>query len=159
MNSPLALFDLPALASVRSVVVPAATGACTAVAVILSHSGMPGAERIAASLMNFASHGTLRCICGTERGNGGVANRRQLCRSCGCAIVAQDEALLSKELSSREIKAMVRSLRRVVTRASHLELPATIGNVHELQRYLDGAEPKAIRFVNEAASVEPTQVH
>jgi hypothetical protein len=153
MFSPIALFPLRALASVRNAVMPAASGACAAIGFVPARSGRPRAEGSPASIMNFGSLGVLRCVCH----HSGPRERRQFCRSCGFEVVTPDEALLSKKLSRREIKAMMRSLSRAANRAGNLELPATITNIHQLHRYLDGAEPKAMRFEADPASVERTQ--
>jgi len=112
------------------------------------------------SLMNFASLGTLHCICGEQHPAGAKADRRQFCRRCGCEVVATNAAMVDKHLSKREIKAMTTSLRRAAIRASHLELPPMITTISELHEYLESSEPKSIRTkFGKSAQVEHPQVH
>jgi hypothetical protein len=148
----------------RNAVVPVAGGIFTGMAIALFR-GPKGVLRAltsrgSGSLMNFSSHGTLRCICGAQHSPNAKPDRRQFCRSCGCEVVPQDKAMLEKSLSRKEITAMTRSLRRAAIRASHLELPPTITTVEQLHRYLESSEPKHLRSAGtRATSIEQTQVH
>lgn len=112
------------------------------------------------SLMNFSSLGTLRCICGAQHTGGAGADRRQFCRRCGCEVAATNTAMVDKQLSKREIKAMTASLRRAAIRASHLELPPTITTISELHEYLESSEPRTLRTKSTSpAHIEQPQVH
>ncbi len=139
------LQDLRTTLSARSTLLPVTGGVMCGVAVAIFRGGiariLPSA-RDSESLMNFSSQGSLRCVCGAKHPEGLLADRRQFCRSCGCEVVAPNEEMLNKELSTKEIKAMTRSLRRAAIRASHLELPPSITTVEELHRYLESSEPK-----------------
>ena len=112
------------------------------------------------SLMNFASLGTLHCICGEQHPAGVSADRRQFCRRCGCEVAASNSTMVDKHLTKREIKGMTTSLRRAAARASHLELPPTITTIHELHEYLESSEPKSIWMkTKQPIQIEHSQVH
>jgi hypothetical protein len=164
MFSPTSLFGVQSLFSSHAGVVPMAGGAITGLAVaVFRGSGLlanPFGLRGARSLMNFSSQGTLRCICGIQHREGGIPDRRQFCRSCGCEVVRQDAAMLDKQLTRREIAEMTRSLQRAASRASHLDLPPSVTTIDELHRYLASSEPKNPRTPpTRPSSVEQTQVH
>ena len=120
----------------------------------------PLGVRESESLMNFSSLGTLTCICNAEQSELDFADRRLFCRGCGCEVIAKDQAMLTKELSHVEIRAMTRSLRQAAIRASNLELPTTISSLDELERYLDDPEPKTPRTPpTQSTPVEHPQIH
>lgn len=96
----------------------------------------PFGIRESESLMNFSSLGSLRCICGTSHPAGRKADRREVCRSCGCEVVAVDEALLDRHVSRREARKITGELRDAAIRASRLELPPSVTSVAALQEYL-----------------------
>jgi len=139
------LKDLHTALMSRVALFPAAAGAVCGVACAMWRSGIAWTHRDSRSLMNFSSHGSLHCICGTQHPQGLLADRRQVCRTCGCEVVAQNPAMLDKQLSPKEIRAMTRSLRLAAIRASHLQLPPSITTVEELHRYLSLSETKPIR--------------
>lgn len=104
--------------------------------------------RSSESLMNFASQGTLRCICGESLPKGMAGDRRQFCRACGCEIVPPNSQLLDKHLSPQEIRAMTASVRKAAIRAGRLDLPPTITTIEELNAYLVSTTPKISRIGN-----------
>jgi hypothetical protein len=161
MHSPLAFIDLHSLMALHRAFLPVAGGACLGIAFSLFRGGRFSASEDRASIMHLAALGSLRCICGADTRDGAMKDRRQFCRSCGCEIVAANRELLDKQLSSREIKAMTRSLRRAAIRASYLELPPSVTSIDELHRYLASVEPKRYRIEETAqpVPVERTQVH
>jgi hypothetical protein len=131
--------QLHQMLTTRAAVVPVTAGAVCglACAVLRGRIGRFSlGSSDARSLMNFSSNGSLHCVCGTQHPESLLADRRQFCRSCGCEIVVQDHALLDKQLTPKEIKAITRSLRLASIRASQLELPPSITTVEELHRYL-----------------------
>ena len=145
MFSPLAFIDLHSVLSTHGALAPVAGGVMAGFAIALFRGSLGrlflfGKEP--ESLMNFASMGTLRCICGEQHPEGVGSDRRQFCRSCGCEVVAANTSMLDKHLTRKEIKAMTTSLRDAAMRASHLELPPTITTVDELHRYLNSPIPK-----------------
>jgi hypothetical protein len=112
------------------------------------------------SLMNFSSMGSLRCICGEQHPAGVAADRREVCRQCGCAVVATNSTMVDQQLSKREIKAMTSSLRRIASRVSHLELPPTVTSISELHKYLESSAPRTLRTESsQAVQVEQPQIH
>jgi len=166
MLTPLALFDLPAILTTRAAL-PVTGGLMAGFAVAFFRGslgqrlGLFG-NRESDSLMNFSSMGTLRCICGTSHPEGVSLDRRQICRSCGCEVVASNTTMLDKQLTHKEIKAMTASLRKAAIRASHLELPPTITTIEELHRYLDSSEAKTPRMPppsNGSTTSEQHRVH
>jgi len=162
MQLHLALPDVYSFVSTHAAVAPIAGAALVGWAIAAYRGSLSKfrlfRSRDAESLMNFSSLGTLRCVCKAKHGDHG-ADRRQFCRSCGCEVVAQDTALLDKQISSKEIKTITRSLQRAAIRASHLELPPSITTIEELHRYLDSSEPKNSRTPpTQPTSVEQPQV-
>ena len=142
-------------------VLPAAGGVFAGVALALSRSpARPFGIRESESLMNFSTLGRLRCICGTNHAPDEVSDRRQFCRSCGFEVVAVGETLLEMEVSKVEVRRKARELRHAAIRASHLELPASITCVEELQRYLSSDVKKLARAerVSSAVTVEQAQI-
>ena len=112
------------------------------------------------SIMNFSPLGRLKCVCGEQHPVGVAVDRRQFCRSCGCEVVASNTAQLDRHLSQKEIKVMIKSLRRAAVRASHLELPPTITTIDELHQYLDSTESKTPRTpTSRTTQVGQAQVH
>ncbi len=99
------------------------------------------------SIMNFSSLGTLRCICGAAHGEEATEDRRQFCRSCGCEVIAQDEQLLSRQLSRAEIVERTRTLRSAAIRARYRDLPPSITSISELNRYLTDCGPMKKRQI------------
>jgi hypothetical protein len=112
------------------------------------------------SIMNFSSLGTLRCVCGAEHREDPTAERRQFCRSCGCELIETDRALLHKELTRREIRAITRQLRTAGIRARNLDLPPSITSIEDLNRYLAGSpSPSKLPPPSRPATVEQPKVH
>jgi len=151
----LAWKDLHTLFTTRAALFPVTAGAVCGVACAmlrgrLGWSGLGISD--SRSLMNFSSNGSLRCVCGTQHPAGLIADRRQFCRSCGCEIVLQNQAMLDKQLSAKEIRAITRSLRLASIRASQLELPPSIKTVEELHRYLAASESRPRRRAMPPAS-------
>jgi hypothetical protein len=132
MRVPIVLLDL----------VPVAGGVMCGLAAIFRGRILPRDARDSGGLMKFSPLGRLRCVCGTRLPAGVLADRRHFCRTCGCEVIAQDEARLSQNVSSREIRAMTKSLRRAASRSRHLMVPPSVTTVEELHRYLDGRKPK-----------------
>ena len=164
MYSQLALLDLRAFLTARTTLIPVTGGVMTGFAIALFRGSIGRlflmGNRESDSLMNFASLGTLRCICGEQHPAGVSADRRQFCRRCGCEVAATNTTMVDKHLSKREIKAMTSSLRRAAIRASHLELPPTITTISELHEYLESSEPKSIRVkTKQPTQIEQPQVH
>jgi hypothetical protein len=161
MDFPLALFDFRAVLSAPAGIIPVAGGVVTGFAVALFRGRLGRlflhGDKDLESVMNFASMGTLRCICGEKHPAGVAVDRRQFCRSCGCEVMAVNTTQLDRHLSQKEIKAMTESLRRTAIRASHLELPPTIASIDELHRYLDSSEPKNSR-TSPTQPMQPGQV-
>ena len=164
MYSPLALLDLRAFLTTRTTLIPVTGGVMAGFAMALFRGSIGRlflmGNRDSDSLMNFASMGTLSCICGERHPAGLKADRRQFCRRCGCEVAAMNQAMLDKHLSKREIRQMTTSIRRAAIRASHLELPPTITTVSELHEYLESAEPKTVRGKSRPVTqIEQGQVH
>lgn len=164
MVSPLALIDLHSVLTARSALLPVTGGVMTGFTVALFRGRLGrilfSGKDESNSLMNFASTGTLHCICGEQHPQGIARDRRQFCRSCGCEVVASDMTMLDKNLSKKEIKAMTASLQRAAMRAHHLELPPTITTVQQLNAYLASSEPREPRLAAARPSqVEQPQVH
>ena len=164
MYSPLALLDLRAFLTARTTLIPVTGGVMTGFAIALFRGSIGrfflSGNREADSLMNFASLGTLRCICGEQHPASVKADRRQFCRRCGCEVAAANTTMVDKHLSKREIKVMTANLRRAANRASHLELPPTITTISELHEYLQSSEPKSIRTkTSTPTQIEHPQVH
>jgi hypothetical protein len=98
--------------------------------------------------MSFAPLGRLRCVCGLQLPAGILADRRHFCRTCGCEVIAQDQARLSQNVSPKEIHAMTKSLHRAAIRARNLKVPPSVSTVEELHRYVDSRVHKAqVRLV------------
>ncbi len=89
------------------------------------------------SIMQFAPLGALTCLCNGRHNTKTDADRRDVCRGCGCLAVATAGDLLDREASQGEIRAMVESLQQAGIRARGLEIPQTIRSLDELNRYLD----------------------
>ena len=164
MVSPLALIDLHSVLTARAALIPVTGGVMTGFTVALFRGRLGrilfAGKSDSDSLMNFASSGTLHCICGEQHPQGMSRDRRQFCRSCGCEVVASNAAMLDKHLSKKEIKSMTVSLRRAAMRASHLELPPTITTVQQLNSYLASSEPREPRLsVARPPQAEQPQVH
>ncbi len=115
----------------------------------------PFGIRESESLMNFSSLGSLRCICGPSRPAGVKPDRREVCRSCGCEVVAVDETLLSRPISREEARKITRDLRNAAIRATRLELPPSVTSIRALQQYLLGATKLRAR---KTPSHQPTVV-
>ena len=116
---------------------PVAGGAFAGLAFALFRSPLrPFGIRESESLMNFSSLGSLRCICGTSHPESIKSDRREVCRSCGCEVVAVDEALLNRHVSKEEARKMTGELRDAAIRAGRLELPPSVTSLATLQQYL-----------------------
>jgi len=102
--------------------------------------------------MNFSTLGSLRCICGTDHVEPEFRDRRQVCRACGCEVIAQSTAQYDRALSQSEIRIMTRELRNAAIRASRVELPPSIATLEDLKAYLSTAPASHRR------PVSPTQV-
>ncbi len=141
MQATLQLLELSGVFDVRSAFIPVAGATVAGISFLLFRGKLanirPFGVSNSESIMNFSSLGTLRCVCGAEHQEGAAADRRSFCRSCGCEVVAPNRSMLQKQLTSREIKHLTRSLRQAAIRASHLQLPPSITTVEELHRYLD----------------------
>lgn len=139
---------------------PAAGGVLTGATFALSRSPVrPFGIRESESLMNFSSLGTLRCICGPTHSESSGLDRREFCRSCGFEVVPVDEAWLKVEMSKAEVRRKTRELRQAAIRAAHLELPASITSVLELQQYLSSDVTKVLRSsAGSQSTVEQPQV-
>lgn len=126
---------------------PLAGGAFAGLAFALFRSPVrPFGIRESESLMNFSSLGSLRCICGPSHPAGIESDRREVCRSCGCEIVAVDETLLKRHMSREEARKVTRDLRDAAIRASRLELPPSVTSVAALQQYLLGETKLSARM-------------
>jgi hypothetical protein len=127
MSVPIILLDL----------LPVVGGVMFGLAIIFRGRIARSLSRNSTSLMNFSSLGRLRCVCGSQLPGSLPADRRHFCRTCGCEVIAQDEARLNRHISPKQIKAMTSSLRRAAVRASHLQVPPSVTTMQELHRYLD----------------------
>ena len=163
MYSLLSLVDLQTLLTTRGAVLPITAGVLCGVAYVMFRGTIARilvGGRDSRSLMNLSANGSLRCVCGAQHPEGVGADRRQYCRNCGCEVVAQNEAMLDRQLSPKEIKAMTRSLRVAAIRASQLELPPSITTVEELHRYLGSSQKKVVRSVTaKPAVIEQPTIH
>jgi hypothetical protein len=164
MYSALALLELQTFLTNPTTLIPVTGGVMTGFAIALFRGSIGrlfhAGTRESDSLMNFSSMGTLRCICGEQHPAGVAADRRQFCRQCGCEVVAMNTTMVDKHLSKREIKEMTSSLRRVASRASHLELPPTISSISELHEYLESSAPRTLRTKSrQPTQIEQPQIH
>ena len=141
---------------------PVVGGAFAGLAFAFFRSPMrPFGIRESESLMNFSSLGSLRCICGTSHPANIKSDRREVCRSCGCEVVAVDTTLLDRHVSKAEARNMTGELRNAAIRASRLQLPASITSVAALQQYLSSGPKQSARMVpmnQSAVVVESPQV-
>ena len=140
---------------------PLAGGTFAGLAFALFRSPVrPFGIRESESLMNFSSLGSLRCICGPSRPAGVKPDRREVCRSCGCEVVAVNETLLNRTVSREEVRKITRDLRNAAIRASRLELPPSVTSIVALQQHLLGATKlNARRTLNRQPSVVVESPH
>lgn len=164
MSIALALIDLHSLFTARAAIIPVTGGVMTGFAFAFFRGSFRWAllsdRHDSKSLMNYASAGSLRCICGEKHPEGVVMDRREFCRTCGCEVVAANTTMLDTNFSQKEIKAMTVALKRAAIRASHLELPPMITTVQQLNEYLVGSDPKQVRPSKmHSVQVEQSRVH
>ena len=94
------------------------------------------------SIMQFARLGTLTCLCASRHAVKTDADRRQVCRECGCLAPACEGELLDRAASAAEIQVIVGSLRLAGVRARGVDIPETVQSIQELHAYLDGYRGK-----------------
>ncbi len=142
----------------HAAMLPVAGGALAGTAFALFRSpDSPFRQQESESLMNFSSLGKLRCICGTSHLHKMEADRREFCRTCGCEVPEVDPSLLDRQVSRREARQLTRDLRSAARRAGHLELPASITSIAELQAYLTTDAVRVFRSKTSHASVGAMQ--
>jgi hypothetical protein len=142
---------------VSSTLTNAVFGAAAAIAGVIYTSGLDGVGEVdeSESLMNFSKQGALRCICMETDPNGSGLERRQFCRTCSFEVMPRDQALLTKEISSEEIKRMTRSLKYAAKLARNVSIPASIQDVHAFHAWMASEDRKEPRIPPTQPSAQP----
>ena len=118
------------------------------------------------SVMRFSERGRLFCACMPLREQRPRVDRRQVCRACGLDVRVLSRQV-DRQLTAKEIQAVVRNLREAGIRSAGLEIPPQVATLRQLNAYLasDAVRPSGSVDYNQDAietdmlAVEPSQIN